>query len=251
MKENIVAKAVCPGQDTRFWRPSDIFEIPCAECGAMVEFFKDEARRRCPKCKAKVVNPKISIGCAQWCEHAKECLGFDPKEAEFADDGETESIVDRLTAAMKEVFGDDRKRVDHAMKVLANAKRILREAGGDSKVVIAAALLHDIGIPAAKKTWGSAAGRYQEKEGPPIAEKIMKDLDFDLERLDHVSRIIANHHSAKNIDTPEFRIIWDADWIENLREKFPDADPETLAGKIEHLFKTEAGKKLAKERHLN
>ncbi len=197
------------------------------------------------------MNPKISMGCAQWCEHAKECLGFDPKEAEFTGDEESESIVDRLSAAMKEVFGDDRKRIDHAMRVLANAKRILRDVGGDSKVVIAAALLHDIGIPAAKEKWGSAAGRYQEKEGPPIAEKIMQDLKFDFESSDHVSRIIADHHSGKNMDTPEFRIIWDADWIVNLPEQFPDASPEVLATKIDKLLKTKAGIKLAKETHLN
>ncbi len=251
MSSNVAAKAVCPGQDTRFWKPSDIFDIPCGQCGTSVEFFKDEARRRCPKCGAQIVNPKISLGCAQWCEHAKECLGYDPKASEFAGDGEGQSVVGKLIAAVKEVFGEDRKRIDHAMRVLASARSIMQEVGGDSKVVIAAALLHDIGIRAAEEKWGSATARYQEKEGPPIAEKIMKDLSFDPERMDHVSRIVANHHSAKDIDTPEFRIIWDADWIENLPEMFPDTPPEVMAEKIDSLLKTKTGKRLARERHLN
>ncbi len=35
-------RALCPGQDTRFWRSDDIFEIACTRCGTSVEFFRDE-----------------------------------------------------------------------------------------------------------------------------------------------------------------------------------------------------------------
>jgi len=34
-----MAKTMCPGQDTTFWKPGDIFEIPCVKCGFLVEFF--------------------------------------------------------------------------------------------------------------------------------------------------------------------------------------------------------------------
>ena len=71
-------KTMCPGQDTRYWRPGDIFNVSCASCGSEVEFFKDDAKRRCRKCGAEVQNPRLSVGCGQWCEHAKECLGYDP-----------------------------------------------------------------------------------------------------------------------------------------------------------------------------
>lgn len=72
----------------RYWRPSDIFDIACAKCGTLIEFFKDDPKRKCPKCNSTIRNPKLSLGCAQWCDHAKECLGFDPNElAEKADQG--------------------------------------------------------------------------------------------------------------------------------------------------------------------
>jgi len=74
-----MAKTMCPGQDTTFWKPGDIFEIPCVKCGFLVEFFKDDARRRCPNCGHTIQNPRLNQGCANWCEHAGECLGFDPK----------------------------------------------------------------------------------------------------------------------------------------------------------------------------
>lgn len=32
----------CPGQDRRYWKPGDIFDVECPQCGNGVEFFKDE-----------------------------------------------------------------------------------------------------------------------------------------------------------------------------------------------------------------
>jgi hypothetical protein len=63
----------CPGQDRRTWTPDDIFEVPCAGCGAPVEFFKDDARRRCTTCGATNPNPRQAAGCASWCAAAEKC----------------------------------------------------------------------------------------------------------------------------------------------------------------------------------
>ncbi|MBU2550104.1 MAG: hypothetical protein KKB20_16970 [Proteobacteria bacterium] len=67
---------ICPGQDTAFWKPGDIFEITCPSCHAQVEFFKNDASRRCPGCGHVFPNPKLDLGCAQWCEFADKCLGL-------------------------------------------------------------------------------------------------------------------------------------------------------------------------------
>ena len=40
----------CPGQDTRHWKPDDIFTLECPKCGTEIEFFKDDTRRRCAWC---------------------------------------------------------------------------------------------------------------------------------------------------------------------------------------------------------
>src|ERR1035437_264125 len=87
-----------------------------------------------------------------------------------------------VIAAMKGVFGDDIRRIEHALRVLGFAEAILaQEPGcpGSREVVIAAAILHDIGIHQAEVKHGSAAGRYQEIEGPPIARGILERLGFD------------------------------------------------------------------------
>ncbi|MBI5522306.1 MAG: HD domain-containing protein [Desulfarculus sp.] len=245
-----MGNTMCPGQDTAFWKPGDIFEVPCSHCGQEMEFFKDDASRRCTGCGARVQNPKLNLGCAQWCEHAKECLGYDPKEVMQAE-GEETPLVDRLVEAMKRTFGNDQRRITHALTVLERAKEIMRaEKGADPKVVLAAAVLHDIGIQEAERKHGSNAGRWQEIEGPPIAEPIMKDLGLDEETRDHVGRIIANHHSARGIDTLEFRILWDADWLVNIPEEYPGHTPEKLTALIHKVFKTKSGRKLALERLL-
>ncbi len=228
----------CPGQDQRFWKPGDIFEINCPNCGAGLEFWKDEPTRRCHSCKNKVTNPKIDLGCAKWCQYAEHCLSA------FA--GSDDNIIcQQLAGQMRDLFGDDQKRIDHALGVLSYSEQIQQTEGGDPLVVKAAAILHDIGIHKAQEVHGSTAGKYQEIQGPPIARDIMARLKLDGDVTDHVCKIIANHHSAKDIDTTEFRIIWDSDWLMNIPEELPNADKSTLKQKIETIFKTQTGKTMA------
>lgn len=270
-----MGKIKCPGQDTRFWRPQDVFEVECGECGASVEFFKDDAYRRCPTCGTRITNPKLSLGCAQWCRYAKECLGYDPKEL-LAQQAEEASLADELVEALKREFAGDQPRITHALLVLERAEEIMRAEGGDPRVVVAAALLHDIGMRAAERKHGSTEAQYQELEGPPIARRIMKELGLDVTTVEHVCRIVGSRHSGGEVDTVEFRIIWDADWLVNLPAssacldlphclpqptscpdgptgkarvagppQYPDADQATLKKAIEELFRTKTGKGIA------
>jgi hypothetical protein len=159
-------------------------------------------------------------------------------------------MKDILIQKMKEVFGDDRKRIDHALAVLGYAERIQAVEGGDETVVTSAAILHDIGIHQAEQKYSSTAGKYQEIEGPPIAEKILNGEGVDSERIGHICKIIANHHSAKNIDTLEFRVIWDADWLVNIPDECGKMSLDRLKGFIGRIFKTNTGRQIAKELYL-
>ncbi|MHC4190035.1 MAG: HD domain-containing protein [Planctomycetota bacterium] len=233
----------CPGQDQRFWKPEDIFEVECPDCGQTIEFFKDEPKLKCRKCGRVVVNPKIDLGCAEWCQYAEQCLGVNVVK-------NLKVIRNKLIDRMKDVFGDDQKRIEHALAVLDYAEQIQNVEGGDPLIVRAAAILHDIGIHEAERKYGSAAGNYQEIEGPPIAEEILKRYDVTVEAIEHICRIIANHHSAKDIDTTEFRIVWDADWLVNIPADFPSASKEKLQEIVEKTFKTNEGRKIATELFL-
>jgi len=65
----------CPGQDKRFWRPEDIFEVACPFCGKRIEFWKDDSRVTCERCGNDVPNPRLNVNCARWCKFAEQCLG--------------------------------------------------------------------------------------------------------------------------------------------------------------------------------
>jgi len=230
----------CPGQDQRFWKPEDIFEIRCLGCNCAVEFFKDEPVLKCPGCGRMIVNSRLDLSCAEWCQHAEQCLGA-------ARIRNVEMVRDKLIGRMKEVFGQDEKRVGHALRVLNYAERIGEAEGGDPLVIKAAAILHDIGIHEAERKYGSAAGKYQEHEGPPIAESILKDNAVDSVRIRHIGVIIANHHSARDIDTLEFKIVWDADWLVNLQEDFAGLGRQEGKAKVEKMFQTDTGRRMAME----
>ncbi|KIX12187.1 HD domain-containing protein [Dethiosulfatarculus sandiegensis] len=245
-----MGNTMCPGQDTSFWRPDDIFEVPCGNCGHEVEFFKDDATRRCKSCGTLVKNPKLNLGCAQWCEHAKDCLGYDPKEKlAQAESGDT-SLTDKLIEAVKAVFGNDQKEIDHSLKVLDYARELIKKEPADPQVVMAAAILHDIGKPLAQVKHGSAAGAFHEMEGPLVAKEILQDLGLKAEVIDHICRIIANHHTAKGIDTPEFRLVWDADWLANIPRDFSELTPEKMEKLITKVFKTKTASKKAERLFL-
>jgi hypothetical protein len=215
-----MSKIVCPGQDTRFWSKSDIFEVACGHCGYAIEFFKDDATRRCPQCGTRVENPKLSLGCAQWCEHAEKCLGFDPKTITIEEDKET-SLADKLIEAVKAEFGGDQKRITHALLVLEAAQELLRHEDANPRVVVAAAL------------------------------RILEELELDEKTIQHVCRIVGSHHSAGDADTPEFRVLWDADWLVNIPEECAGMGHEELRRFIERTFRTESGRATAAERFLS
>ena len=233
----------CPGQDQRFWKPEDIFEIDCPQCGKSVEFFKDEPKLKCRNCGNLVVNPKIDLGCSEWCQYAEQCIGV-------AKEG-LSSICDKLIDEMKNVFGSDTRRIEHALSVLDYAEQMQAIEGGDALVVKASAILHDIGIHEAERKYNSYVGKYQEIEGPPIADGILKRHDIPIDTIEHICKIVANHHSAKDIDTREFRIVWDADNIVNLQEEADGFNTEKILRIVEKRFKTKTGYRIAKELLVN
>lgn len=152
-----------------------------------------------------------------------------------------------VIAEMRSVFGPDTRRIHHALGVLEAAETLLAQLGGDAKVVLAAAILHDIGITTAERVHGSSAAKFQELEGPPIARAILEKLRLDEPRIDHVCDIVANHHCAQGRDTLEFRILWDADMIINLTPDAPVAG-EALDKLLGAHFRTPPGRALAAER---
>ncbi len=240
----------CPGTDLRYVR---VEEQPCPKCGYMVEIFSNEIKVVCPKCKTDVYRENIP-SCIDWCSYAKECIGEEKyQELKSRIDAKKEKLdfKEKVLSEMINYFGDDIKRIAHAMKVTHFAERILQEEKtADKRVVIISAILHDIGIKECERKYNSTDVQLQQKEGPPIVREILKKVGIKQEIIDEVCKIIASHHSPGEIDTINFKILWDADLLVNIENEFDLTDKEKLRKFIEENFLTSTGKKIAKEKYL-
>jgi len=236
----------CPGQDSRYWKPDAVYSVPCAQCGSLIEFFKDEATRRCKKCGHKMVNPKMDFGCAAYCKYAEQCLGDLPPELIAQ---KKELLKDRVAIEMKRFFKQDFKRIGHATKVARYAEQIAKEEKADAAIVLTSAYLHDIGIKEAEARYQSTEAKYQEELGPPIARDILTTLGAPPQLVEEVCDIVGHHHHPRAEETGNFRAVYDADMIVNLEESQQEVKraPEKLAGIIEKSFLTESGRKLARK----
>ncbi len=155
-----------------------------------------------------------------------------------------------LMKAMGIYFNDDTKRINHAHKVTAYAEQLLKQEEGNYQIVIGASVLHDIGIHQAEKKYGSASGKYQEKEGPPIARHILTALGFKQSQIEEICEIIAHHHSPGKVNTQNFKILYDADWLVNLKDESNIQDSNKLNKIINRVFLTESGRSLARAVYL-
>jgi HD superfamily phosphodiesterase len=158
-------------------------------------------------------------------------------------------LKEELLRKMEDYFGADAKRINHAKKVLEFAEEIVANEGGDEDIIVATAILHDIGVHGAERKYNSSAGKYQEIEGPPIAKEILEKSSFPKEKIPEVLEIIAHHHSG-GINTENFKIIWDADWLVNIPDEVGLTNKDKLTKLIEKVFLTDTGKKLARQIYL-
>lgn len=159
---------------------------------------------------------------------------------------EQKSFLAAVKAAMEKYFGVDQRRIDHALQVSLYAEELLTYVDADPVIVIAAAYLHDIGIPEAERKHGSSSGKWQEIEGPPIAGEILAKLETDEGVLQAVVAIVAKHHTRGGIDSPEFRVIWDADALVNFAGVLPGKSQAQIEAILNDHMVTESGFQIAR-----
>lgn len=240
----------CPGIDIRNLK---VEEQLCKKCGYKVEMFSNEIKVICPKCKSDVYRENIP-SCIDWCSYAKQCIGQEKYEQLKSKIELNKSKLDfkeKVLSEMINYFGDDIKRITHAMKVTYFAEKILQqEKTADRRVVIISAILHDIGIKQCELKYNSTDGQLQEKEGPLIAREILEKVGVKQEIIDEVCKIIASHHSHGEVDTLNFKILWDSDLLVNIEDNFNLDDKEKLIRTIDNNFLTSTGKQIAREKYL-
>ncbi|MDY4697690.1 MAG: HD domain-containing protein [Selenomonas montiformis] len=142
----------------------------------------------------------------------------------------------------------DPRRIQHALKVYQFASLIGRMEGlpGDVQDVLEiAAILHDIGIHAAEKKYGSTAGKYQEQEGGPLAEQILHELGIGAGIIERVRFLVEHHHTYTGVDGMDYQILLEADFLVNAYED--ELSPAALRSFRDNVFRTESGRKLLQQ----
>jgi HD superfamily phosphodiesterase len=150
-------------------------------------------------------------------------------------------FIERVRAAMEAYFGADARRIAHARQVAAYAEELLDYIDADPTTTLAAAYLHDIGIPEAERRYGSCAGPHQEELGPPVARVLLTELGAPAALIETVCALVGKHHTPGGVDSPEFRILWDADALVNLSEVVPGKSPEQVRAILDRSLVTEPG----------
>lgn len=152
---------------------------------------------------------------------------------------------------MKKLFGQDKRCINHSLKVLSYAEKIYDQENVNQvfvkNVITLGSILHDTGIPAALKKYESPEFTYQENEGEITARRALNEMNIRPDIRERVCYIVAHHHSFDCIDGLDFQIIWEADMVVNLQEGNYTLNGEPSEKFIERNFKTDSGKKLAAE----
>ncbi|SDU50594.1 HD domain-containing protein [Desulfobacula phenolica] len=236
----------CPGQDTQYWNGDAIFDTKCPECGHPMEFFKDDATRRCANCKKKIVNPKMDFGCASYCKFAEQCLGTLPEEFVAKRD---DLLKDRVAVEMKRYLGTDFKSIGHAAKVANFAEKIGKKEKANLAVVLCAAYLSDIGVKNAREKYDSEELEYIEKESPKVAGELMEKLGAKESLINEVIETIKHRNRPAQDDGINRKVLHDAGMLAHMaacKEK-DSVDDKKFHAKLDRLFLTAAGNELARQ----
>jgi hypothetical protein len=159
-----------------------------------------------------------------------------------------DSKINELTTAMITLYHNDPKRIHHFMKVYAFASAIAKSEQVNAPLqmrIEAAALVHDIGIHAAERKYHSAAGNYQEKEGPPLARAMLSTIGFSEPFVDRVCFLVGHHHTYSEIDGLDFQILIEADFLVNAMEE--NMTKKSILHFRNVYFSTETGKQYLDE----
>ncbi|MFA6815270.1 MAG: HD domain-containing protein [Lentisphaeria bacterium] len=141
---------------------------------------------------------------------------------------------------------EDVTQIAHTQSVIDYTEKIaLLEAFSTRHLYLlkTAALLHDIGCPAARALHGKALPRIQELEGQKIAEQYLLDYpDFTQKEKTYIAEIVGSHHQFSASQKLHFEPLFEADLITNLLEQ--KATKSVAKNARDKMVTTDSGKHL-------
>ena len=125
------------------------------------------------------------------------------------------NVVDLIKNEVKDILENDPAHdYQHVMRVYRNAKKICHDENVDSKLVLCAALLHDVvSYPKSDKR-----SKLSSIESAIKGKKILKKFNFPEHEIKIISDAIEDHSFSRNVvpKTIEGKILQDADRLDAL-----------------------------------
>ena len=125
------------------------------------------------------------------------------------------NVIDSIKSESKEIMNNDSAHdFDHVMRVYKNAQKICKKEKANEKLVLCAALLHDIvSYPKSDKR-----SKTSSTESAKKSKFILKKYNFSKEEIIIISDTIRDHSFSQN-KTPESivgKILQDADRLDAI-----------------------------------
>lgn len=128
---------------------------------------------------------------------------------------EFQSVADNLISELHRFQFDSSHDEDHVENVLGYADRLHRIHGGDGKVILGAALLHDLG-----RSDTSLHGEASRDKSIELAVPILERNGFSEVEIARVCEVIADHDQPdQEPETIEGKILKDADFLDGFGER--------------------------------
>jgi len=126
----------------------------------------------------------------------------------------------KLKARVKELFLATVPRYyDHTLSVVSNMKKIMKEKGHHTVLVIYTAYLHDIGY--AVSYGNDYVGNIEDQElkkvihsqkGSELAREILEELEVEPQIINRISYLVSVHH-REDIDDEDLKLLLQADQV--------------------------------------
>lgn len=172
--------------------------------------------------------------------------------------------IERIIAYVQTVFEESGSHgFDHTLRVTRLCERLGEDEGADMRVVLPAALLHDIGRPLEEKQ-----GIAHEKAGALIAEEFLRSIGYEEALIPKITHAIRTHRyrSESRPETLEAMVLSDADKLDamgaiGIARTFMQAGEQkgTMSNAIDHIHEkllklkglmyTRGARGIAEERH--
>ena len=124
-------------------------------------------------------------------------------------------VLDSIKNEVKKIMDNDSAHdFEHIMRVYKNAQKMCKQEKANEKLVLSAALLHDIvSYPKSDKR-----SKNSSMESAKKSEQILKKYDFSKDEISIISNAIRDHSFSQNKvpSTLEGKILQDADRLDAL-----------------------------------